>query len=119
METVEVALEIRKKIAELDTWKKELLSISVPKAQAESDYDKAMAKTIIGLKNGISYEIDSIFIQNPPATVMDRVARGICWNEKLEMDKAETKYKSTLNIINLIEAQLNGYQSINRHLSEV
>ena len=94
METVEVALEIRKKIAELDTWKKELLSISVPKAQAESDYDKAMAKTIIGLKNGISYE-------------------------KLEMDKAETKYKSTLNIINLIEAQLNGYQSINRHLSEV
>ena len=57
-------------------------------------------------------------IKNPPTTIIEKVAKGICWKECLEKDLAETQYKVNLEKADIIKAQLNGYQSINRYLSE-
>ena len=80
-------------------------------------YEKAIAKTIIGLKNGMEYTMgDGFPVINPPTTIVEKIAKGLCWREKLKMDKWEGLVKGLISNIDCLKAQLNGYQSINRHL---
>ena len=118
MEVTKVAQEIENKIILLDKMKVEIKSRSEKKATTSADYDKKIAITIMGLQSGKEYELDGEKIQNPTATITEKLAKGICWKEKLEMDKAEGLYKSLLSNIEATKAQLNGWQSINRHLEE-
>lgn len=118
MQVVSVAEEIEKRIKLLTRTKEELRERTEAKANAIAEYEKRLAIVIIGLKNGKEFEIDGEKIQNPPATIIEKVAKGVCWREKLEMDKAETSYKSLITAIECIKAELNGYQSIYKHLDE-
>jgi len=118
MDTINVANAIEDKIHELDKAKLLLKERGDHKAESSANYDKAIAVTLIGLKNGKSYTLDGVSIADPPASIMDKLSRGICWKEKLEMEKAEAGYKSLITGIEILESQLNGWQSINRHLSE-
>ena len=118
MDVIRVATEIENKIKELDKAKLLLKSRSDKRAETSALYDKAVAVVLIGLRNGKAYEMDGVAISDPPASVMEKMAKGICWQEKLNMDMAEGEYKSLITGIELVEAQLNGWQSINRHLSE-
>ena len=63
-------------------------------------------------------DIEGEVIKDPPATALEKIAKGICYKEKLEMDKADAEYKSLITYIDIVESQLNGWQSINRYLSE-
>lgn len=118
MEKIKVATEIEKKIAELELAKKHLSKRSEVKAETSANYDKAVALTIIKLRNGQTLELDGEKIVDPPATALDKIAKGICFKEKLEMDKAEAEYKSLITYIEVVQSQLNGWQSINKFLSE-
>ena len=53
-----------------------------------------------------------------PATIIEKTAKGICWQARLDMEKADALYKSLISNIDSVQAELNGFQSINRHLSE-
>ena len=50
---------------------------------------------------------------------MDKLARGICWQHKLEMEKAEALYKSAITNLDATMAQLSAYQSMNRYLDKI
>ena len=115
---VQVAEEIQKKINELESAKKFLKQRSDSKAETSAAYDKAVALTIIKLRNGQELTLEGERIIEPPATILEKIARGICYKEKLEMEKAEAEYKSLITYISTVESQLNGWQSINRHLQE-
>lgn len=104
------------KLIEEDTLALEQLAIN--KAQTLSIYEKAVGLTIMQLKNGGSVEVDGVSITNPPATIAERIARAACWQECLEKEKAEALYKAAITRISSRSAQLNGYQSMNRYLSE-
>ena len=71
------------------------------------------------MRHGKEYELDGKKIVNPPVSIIERVARGICFKELLEKDMAETTYKNLIIKINLTEAQLNGWQSVFRYQKEV
>lgn len=118
MELLRTSDEIRVKISNLEKLKEALSILSEDKAQKESAYEKTLAITIASLINGTEYELEGRSIKQPPNAMLDKLARGICWKEKFEMDVSEGKYKNCLKIIDLTQAQLNGFQSINRHLSE-
>ncbi len=118
MELLKTSEEIRTKIDALEALKAELPGLSEEKAKTESDYEKAIAITIIRLINGGEFTLDEQKIKNPPNAMLDKIAKGICWQQKLNMDTADMKYRNTLKIVDITEAQLNGFQSINRHLSE-
>lgn len=90
------------------------------KAKAENiaEYEKSVAKTMICLKNGIEYELDGNKVINPPTTTTEKIARGICWQEKLKAEESESIYKSLIINIETIKAQLNGYQTIIKYMDE-
>ena len=113
---IQISEEIQKKIKEIEDVRKTIRKRGEEKATAISEYEKAIAICLIGLKNGEEFELDGKVIKKPPASIMEKLAKGICWKEKLEMDKAEALYKSAIANMDAICAQLNAYQSLNRYL---
>lgn len=104
---IEIAKEIRFKIDQLEKMRAEIRSRAEAKATSISTYDRSMAKHIFLLKEkGIQISI------------LDKLARGECWSERYDMELADGLYKSLISNMNCVQAELNGLQSINRHLSE-
>jgi hypothetical protein len=118
MEVYKVSEAIESKIKLLEKMRVEIRDRALQKAESAALYDKAMAITIIRLKNGEEMELDGQYIKNPIGTIIDKIARGICWKEKLECDKAEALYKSLISNIDSVMAEMNAYQSINRYLDK-
>ena len=118
MEVLQVATEIQKKISELQKALPEIKKRGEEKAETSAEYDKAVALVIIKIRNGAEMMFEDQKIVDPPATILEKIARGICYKEKLAMEKADAYYKSLITYISTVESQLNGWQSINRYLSE-
>ena len=116
MDVIQVKDKIEGLISQLDRAKKELKSRSEKKAETIAEYDKALAVTIIKIKNGAKMNLEDYEVKDCPATIIEKTAKGICWKERLDMEKADAEYKSLITYIGVTESQLNGYQSINRHL---
>lgn len=119
MEIFEVSKKIEQKIKLLEEGRSRLEEKAHYKAETISNYDRKMAIVLIKLKNGESLGIGEAIIEKPPASIMDKIARGICWEDKLAMETADADYKLTVEKLKSIEAELNGYQSIFRHLERV
>lgn len=77
-------------------------------ATALANYDKSIEIAIAKLQS-----------ENVPITVIKDRAKGMCRDQLFEVKCLEIKWKAMLSILNACEARLNGYQSINRHLSEL
>ena len=115
-DVIQVATEIQKCISQLTKAIKDVKTRSERLAQAIANYDKRLAIVMIQLKNGYEFEVDGQKIKEVSATNLEKVAKGICWKEKLELETAEAEYKSVITFIETVKAQLNGWQSINRYL---
>jgi hypothetical protein len=117
-EIIGIAQEIKIKIGLLEKMRVEIRNRAEQKAIKGAEYDRALALTILKLKNGAVIDLDGEPVEGKklPANLIDRVARGICWREKLEADKAEALYKSLISNIDSVQAEMNGLQSINRHI---
>lgn len=118
MDLIKVTNEIKRCIDELELAKKHLAKRGELKAETSAAYDKAVALTMIKIRNGRDLKLEDEVLSDVPATAYDKVARGICWKEKLEMEKADAEYKSLITYISTVESQLNGWQSINKYLAE-
>ena len=86
------------------------------KAKLSAVYDKELALCIIRLRNGKMATLEGVEIKNPPVRIIEKVAKGICWESALARDKADAMYRSVLSSIETSRALLNAQQSINRYL---
>ena len=118
-ELFRVAEQIENRIKALSVGRKELAQRTKRKAEAISTYERAIAVTIIKLKNGVEFTLDEHTVKNPIASITEKIAKGICWKEKLEMDTAEGLYKGAIVGMQAIQSELMGYQSIYKHLEEI
>jgi len=116
MEVLEIAKQIKKLINLIDVLKSNIKDRGIEKAVASADYEKVIALTIIKLRNGKEFEFKGEIISDPPVTIIEKIAKGICYKEKLELEKAEAMYKSLITNLQATEAQLNAYQSLNKYL---
>ena len=119
METLTLANAINEKIATLKKMRAELKDRSVNKANSIAVYERELAKIILKLRNGEKLTFEGQEVESPPVTIIEKIARGICWNERLEMETADALYRSLITNIDCVQAELNGLQSINRYLSEM
>jgi hypothetical protein len=117
-EITKVADQIQDKINRLEMGRALLKDKARFKAEAEASYDKQIAITILKLKNGEEIEFEGQAIKNPPVTIIEKTAKGICWKEKLAMTQTDLEYKNTVRNVDIVMSQLNGWQSIFRHLEE-
>ncbi len=83
---------------------------------AAAEYDKQIAITEIKLRNGKPLTLDGEAIKDPPVTIIKDIAKGYCWEYKLRSDDALEKLRAIYKKLGYVESQLNGWQSINKHL---
>ena len=119
MEAIDVAKKIESKISMIQKMRGQLAERAEKKSIAIANYDKNIALTIIKLRNGIEMIFENEIIKDPPATIMEKIAKGICWQEKLELEITESSYKSLITNIECVQAELNGLQSINKYLDKL
>jgi len=118
MELTKIAEAIESKITLLEKARAFLKKRGETKAKTIADYEKAIALAIVKLKNNAIAEWETFSTEKLPTTLIEKTAKGMCYQEKLDMEVAESDYKSLIVSINAIEAELNAYQSIFRHMQE-
>lgn len=117
MEIVKIADEIQNKIAGLADCRNKLKTKGDAKARAIADYDRALAIKMIQLKNGKEFEMgDGEKIVSPPVTLIEKIAKGLCYQERLNLEVAENDYKSLNTFIDCLQTEINALMSINKHL---
>ena len=118
MELIKIAEEIQKKINTLNETKEKLKDYGREKAETIGAYDKALTIIMIKLRNGETIEFEGESITDPPATIIEKIAKGVCYQEKINAELAESNYKSLTTYISCTESQLNAFQSLFRYLED-
>ena len=116
MDIISVSKKIEIKIKTLELGREVLKERATEKANAIANYEKEIAKTLIKLKNGVEFDLDGEKIKDPPASIMDKLSRGICYKEKIESELKEAEYKNAIVGMQAIQCELNGWQSVFRFL---
>lgn len=118
MEVIEVAKRIEQKIGLLEKARSTLEGLANDKALTAAMYEKELAVTLIKLKNGVAFTLDGTSIKDPPTTICEKIAKGICWESKLQADQAEANYKLAIIKLECVQAELNGWQSISKYFDK-
>ena len=108
MEVLEVAKRIEKIISEIGKARREIEGKGIARAKAISNYDMRIGIAVVTLKEEGKF----------PATLIEKIAKKICCKDREDLEIAESAYKAVISNLQALMAQLNGYQSIYRHLDE-
>lgn len=109
MDLMKVKDCIEKLISEIGHCRRDIETKGNTRAQAISNYDKQLKIAIVTLKENGKF----------PATLIEKIAKGVCSDHRLTLELAEVGYKACISNLTALMAQLNGYQSIYRHLESV
>ncbi len=104
----EVAELILKAIDALTIEGKKSEGLIKTKAETMGEYDKQIAVAVADLK-----------AHGEPATIIDKLAKGRTWELLVKRIIAEETLKAHYSKLSRLEAQLNGFQSVNRYLDVV
>lgn len=118
MELIAVKDCIEKLISEIGKSRREIEDKGKARAKAIMEYDKALAISIATLRNDKNYLLYGKQYPQPPTTIIEKLAKGICAQQAYDKEIAESGYKACISNLEALKAQLNGYQSIYRHLDE-
>lgn len=119
MDIIKIKDCIEKLISEIGHCRREIETKGQAKAKAIKNYDMKLAIAIATLRDQTHYKLGDKQYERPPATLIEKIAKGICAPERYEMEIAESGYKAVISNLEALKAQLNGYQSIYRHLESV
>lgn len=106
--------KIEAKIQVIEEFVDRLPQAAEEKACTMADYEKAIAVTILKLKNGAIQEFEGNKVGNLPANLIPVVAKGICYKESFDKEMGEANYKGMIVQIDAHKAVLNGFQSLNK-----
>lgn len=116
MELIKIADAIEALIKLIGDTRREIEKKGNARAKAISDYDRKIAITLATLRDTENYTMVGQTYKSPPVTILEKIAKGICAEERYGMELAESNYKACVSNLNALQAQLNAYQSLFRHL---
>jgi len=119
MDVVKCAKIIEKIVAEIGEVRKMIKATGEAKAKAMSAYDKSLAVTLAELGHNENYELSKKTYKQPPITLRKTIAKGIVADFLEEREIADSGYKACISNLEALKAQLNGYQSIYKHIDSV
>lgn len=117
MEVLEVAQHIEKIVSEIGKCRRQIEAKGNARAAAIKNYDMRLAIALATLHNSENYELAGKTYKSPPVSIMEKIAKGICADEREKMEIAESGYRACLDNLRALLAQANCYQSIYKHLS--
>ena len=113
---IQIADTIQKIIAKIGVCRKEIEGKGQARAKAIKAYDMKLAIALATLRESNNYEMAGRKWEAPPVSIMEKIAKGIVAEERYNLEIAEAGYKSAICNLEALQAQLNGFQSIFRHL---
>jgi len=96
-------------VSEIGKCRRDIETKGNARAKAISNYDKQLKIAIVVLKEEGKF----------PITLIEKIAKGVCSDHREVLELAEVGYKSCISNLTALMAQLNGYQSIYKHLDSV
>ena len=117
---LKIAKEIQARIGEISDIRSVVRERGQFKANAKIVYEKKLAVVMVSLKQGATFYIDQVKVEggNVPVSNIRDIARGICYQERLDMEVTEADYKSAIVNISAVESQLNAWQSLLRYIDD-
>jgi hypothetical protein len=109
-DSVETARRIEGKIQDLETFRGMLNKFVA---------DKELSKATVAYEKAKGIMTETLKHDGHPVSIIDSIAKGSCAGLKGDVTHAEIKYKAIILNLQVLQSQLNGFQSINRHLSVV
>lgn len=106
MEVVEIAKRIEGIISEIGKCRRQIEKKGMERARTLAIYDVRLGTAVQVLREEGKF----------PATLIEKIAKKLCADDRQKMDEAEIMYKACISNLEALKAQLNGYQSIFRHL---
>ena len=117
-ESIETAAQIKAKIQHLEDQQKLLEQYADDWVEAKRNHDKQFGITIACLEAGEEFVVEGETIKGKVAATIKDKARAIIAEEYTEpLDLAKKKFENLEKTIDIYKAQLNGWQSINKHLA--
>lgn len=110
MEIFQVAYRIEELCDELEERKKGL-EVFVK--------SKKLAKSLIALNKKIEIEtVKAKFDDKIPISIIGNIVKGKCADEFGDYEQADIEYRSAVKLMEATEAQLTGFQSINKYFDK-
>lgn len=109
MELIKVAECIEGLIKEIGKCRREIEAKGLEKARTLALYDVKLGGAIQILREEGKF----------PATLIEKIAKKLCADDRKAMEEADILYKACISNLEALKAQLNGYQSIFRHIESV
>lgn len=103
---IQVSGAIQKLIEEIGKCRREIEGKGQARAKAISNYDMRIGIAIVTLKEEGKF----------PATLIEKIAKKLCCEDRYTLEVAESGYKAAICNLEALQAQLNAFQSIFRHL---
>lgn len=117
MDVTFVADQIKERIVGLSKGRELLAEAAMKRARAIAEYEKEFGMTLLKLRNNQISQYGDQYCKDLPVSIIEKVAKGVTWKEKLAMEQADAEYKVIQTKLTTLQAELNGFQSINRHMS--
>ena len=105
MDQVSYAERIEALITRLDEAQRYLYKQAREKAESERVYRMDLAKEILRLR-----------AEGQPVAIVGDIARGSCADEKFQRDFAESRFRATLEAVEIIKVQISALQSLYRNM---
>lgn len=108
--------KIEQKIAELEQIRQGIFDAATRKAMAISEFSKRVSIRELQLKHGLIEKWEDVPVGPIAASTAHKLAEGMEWDAMLEKEESEHTYKAIIATMDSIRAEMNGLQSINRHI---
>ena len=105
MDQISYAERIEALITRLDEAQRILFKQAKEKAESERKYRMDLAQEILRLR-----------AEGQPVAIVGDIARGSCADEKFQRDFAESRFRATLEAVEIIKVQISALQSLYRNM---
>lgn len=116
MEIIKISSNIENIIKEIGKCRREIESKGKNRAKTLMEYDKALAVCMATLRNDKNYMLAGKEYDKPPVSIIEKLAKGICAQQRYNLEIAEASYKASIKNLEALMAQLNAYQSLFRYM---
>lgn len=118
-DVIRVAKKIEECIQRLGSSENVIRDAAADRAVAVAGYDKDLGLTLVKLRNGVTMDCDGEAIKDPPASTSEKIAKAICWESRLALERADSHYKVSMSKLDGIKSALLGWQSVFKRLDNV
>ena len=93
-DVIETQRKIQHMIDLINEERPKLSDMAHTKAVTAAEYDKSIAVCIMSMNAGKPMTLNGESISGPAKSIMDKLAKGICWKERMDADIADAAYRS-------------------------